>query len=28
VDDQEQRLQEKILNAGGIEPGRIRRGDA
>jgi hypothetical protein len=26
VDDQEQRLQEKILHAGGIEPGRVRRG--
>lgn len=25
VDDQEQRLQEKILHAGGIEPGRVRR---
>lgn len=26
VEDQEQRLQEKILHAGGIEPGRVRRG--
>jgi hypothetical protein len=26
IDDQEQRLQEKILHAGGIEPGRVRRG--
>lgn len=26
VDEQEQRLQEKILHAGGIEPGRVRRG--
>ena len=26
VDDQEQRLQEKILHAGGIEPGRVKRG--
>lgn len=25
VDEQEQRLQEKILHAGGIEPGRVRR---
>ena len=25
VDDQEQRLQEKILHAGGLEPGRVRR---
>lgn len=26
IDEEEQRLQEKILHAGGIEPGRIRRG--
>lgn len=26
VEEQEQRLQEKILHAGGIEPGRVRRG--
>ena len=26
VDDEAQRLQEKILHAGGLEPGRIRRG--
>jgi NAD+--asparagine ADP-ribosyltransferase len=26
VDEQEQRLQEKMLHAGGIEPGRVRRG--
>jgi Cdc6-like AAA superfamily ATPase len=26
LDEQEQRLQEKILHAGGIEPGRVRRG--
>lgn len=26
IDEQEQRLQEKILHAGGIEPGRVRRG--
>jgi hypothetical protein len=26
VDEQEQRLQDKILHAGGIEPGRVRRG--
>lgn len=26
VDEQEQRLQEKILHAGGLEPGRVRRG--
>jgi hypothetical protein len=26
IDEQEQRLQEKLLHAGGIEPGRIRRG--
>jgi hypothetical protein len=26
IDDQEERLQEKILHAGGIEPGRVRRG--
>jgi hypothetical protein len=26
VAEQEQRLQEKILHAGGIEPGRVRRG--
>jgi Cdc6-like AAA superfamily ATPase len=26
VDEQEQRLQDKILHAGGLEPGRIRRG--
>lgn len=25
VEDQEQRLQEKILHSGGIEPGRVRR---
>ncbi|MGH7447858.1 MAG: hypothetical protein ACRELT_09890 [Longimicrobiales bacterium] len=25
VEEQEQRLQEKILQAGGIEPGRVRR---
>ena len=25
VEEQEQRLDEKILNAGGIEPGRVRR---
>ena len=25
VDEQEHRLQEKILHAGGIEPGRVRR---
>jgi hypothetical protein len=25
IDDQEQRLQEKMLHAGGIEPGRVRR---
>jgi hypothetical protein len=25
VEEQEQRLQEKILHAGGIEPGRVRR---
>jgi hypothetical protein len=25
MDEQEQRLQEKILHAGGIEPGRVRR---
>ena len=25
VDEQQQRLQEKILHAGGLEPGRIRR---
>jgi hypothetical protein len=24
IDEQEQRLQEKILHAGGIEPGRVR----
>jgi hypothetical protein len=26
IEEQEQRLQEKILHAGGIEPGRVRRG--
>lgn len=26
VEEQQQRLQEKILHAGGIEPGRVRRG--
>jgi hypothetical protein len=26
VEAQEERLQEKILHAGGIEPGRVRRG--
>jgi hypothetical protein len=26
IDEQEQRLQDKILSAGGIEPGRVRRG--
>jgi hypothetical protein len=26
VDAQEERLQEKMLHAGGIEPGRVRRG--
>jgi len=26
VEEQEQRLQEKILHSGGIEPGRVRRG--
>ena len=26
IDEQEQRLQDKILHAGGLEPGRIRRG--
>jgi len=26
VEEQEQRLQEKILHAGGLEPGRVRRG--
>lgn len=26
IHDQEERLQEKILHAGGIEPGRVRRG--
>jgi hypothetical protein len=26
IDEQEQRLQEKILHVGGIEPGRVRRG--
>jgi hypothetical protein len=25
IDEQEQRLQEKMLHAGGIEPGRVRR---
>ncbi|MEX1184169.1 MAG: hypothetical protein WEF86_13135 [Gemmatimonadota bacterium] len=25
VDEQEQRLQDKILHSGGIEPGRVRR---
>jgi hypothetical protein len=25
IEEQEQRLQEKILHAGGIEPGRVRR---
>ena len=25
VEEQEQRLEEKILHAGGIEPGRVRR---
>ena len=28
VDDEAQRLQEKILHGGGLEPGRIRRGGA
>jgi hypothetical protein len=26
LDEQEQRLQDKILHAGGLEPGRVRRG--
>jgi hypothetical protein len=26
IDEQEQRLQDRILHAGGIEPGRVRRG--
>jgi hypothetical protein len=26
IDEQEQRLQDKILHAGGLEPGRVRRG--
>ena len=26
VDDEAQRLQEKILHSGGLEPGRVRRG--
>lgn len=26
VDEESQRLQEKILHAGGLEPGRVRRG--
>ena len=26
VDEQEQRLADKLLHAGGLEPGRIRRG--
>jgi Cdc6-like AAA superfamily ATPase len=26
VDEQEQRLQDKVLHSGGIEPGRVRRG--
>lgn len=26
IDEQEQRIQEKLLHAGGIEPGRVRRG--
>ena len=26
IDEQSERLEEKILHAGGIEPGRIRRG--
>ena len=26
VEEQEERLQEKILHAGGLEPGRVRRG--
>jgi hypothetical protein len=26
IEEQEQRLQERILQAGGLEPGRIRRG--
>jgi hypothetical protein len=26
MDEQEQRLQDKILQAGGLEPGRVRRG--
>jgi hypothetical protein len=26
IDEQEQRLEEKILHAGGIEPGRVKRG--
>lgn len=25
IEEQEQRLQEKILHAGGLEPGRVRR---
>lgn len=28
VDDEARRLQEKILHAGGLEPGRVRRGGA
>jgi hypothetical protein len=28
VDEQAERLEEKILHAGGIEPGRVRRGGA
>jgi hypothetical protein len=28
LDEEAQRLQEKILHAGGLEPGRVRRGGA
>lgn len=28
VEEESQRLQEKILHSGGLEPGRIRRGSA
>ena len=28
IEAQEERLQEKLLHAGGIEPGRVRRGSA
>jgi hypothetical protein len=27
IDDQEQRIADKILHAGGLEPGRVRRGE-